>query len=193
MLKNLSVIVPAAGLGNRFGMPKVRAKLFDRYFPEIISDLYDNVQDKYLVVNEFDYDFAKMQFPNYRILINDKLDLGMIYSIQIALKNIDTEWIAVHPVDYIFVRKDVIKLAMDKLDNIYDVIKLSYKHKVGHPIFINKRLKNEILSCKSNLNDVISNIKNYLIVDVDSDTILTNINEKSELNDAIKRYHNKNI
>lgn len=193
MLKNLSLIVPAAGLGNRFGMPKVRAKLFDRYFPEIIFDLYDGVKDKYLVVNEFDYEFAKIQFPDYKILINDNLDLGMIYSIQIALKNIDTEWIAVHPVDYVFVNKDVINLAMDKLDNIYDVVKLSYNNKVGHPIFINCRLKNEILSCTSNLNDVISKIKNNLIVDVENDTILTNINEKYELDDAIKRYHNKNI
>ncbi len=192
MLKNLSLIIPAAGLGERFGQPKVRAKFFDKYFVDIILGLYENFTNSYLIVNHNDFDFAKKNFPVCTVLLNDKLELGMIYSIQIGLMNSQTPWNVIHPVDCIFVKKETIKFAINHLNNNFDIIKLSYDAKVGHPIFINQRIKGDIIKQKKSLREIISSFKNYE-VSVNDNEILTNINTKEDLENAANRYYNKNL
>ncbi len=192
MLKNLSLIIPAAGLGERFGKPKVRAKFFEKYFVDIILELYSNCINSYLIVNQNDFGFAKKNFPACNVLLNDKLELGMIYSIQIGLMNSQTQWSIIHPVDCIFVKKETIDFAINHLDNNFDVIKLSYDAKVGHPIFINQRIIGDIIKQNKSLREIISSFKNYE-VSVNDYEILTNINTKEDLENATKRYHHKNL
>lgn len=192
--KNVSAIIPASGLGKRFGISKIRAKFNDKLFPEIILEIINSVglSDYRFIVNNDDYDFACKYLESKKIIINKNLHLGMIHSIELGLRELSSfAGYLIFPVDHPFIKPDTItKLIHFFWEDNNVVIKPSFNKKSGHPIIIPKSMVKLITNNKNNhnLKQIIieSNIEiNYL--DVDDENILLNVNTNDILETQLKQ------
>lgn len=88
------------------------------------------------------------KYKNVSIILNENYDLGMFSSIQTGVKETTSDFFIL-PGDCPLVSEEVfMKLAKTHNDISIPV----YNNKTGHPIFIKKHLKKEILNCDSSFN-----------------------------------------
>jgi CTP:molybdopterin cytidylyltransferase MocA len=100
-----------------------------------------------LVVNEYDYSLIKpdIDFHSIDIAINNRLDLGRLYSLQCGLKQLmAVQKCFVHNIDNPFVSNDLLAQLERGLTS-YDYTFPVFESRGGHPLLIGSRIINQIL------------------------------------------------
>ena len=187
---NYSVIIIAGGNSYRMGYPKLWLKDDNGIsFLSTICNTYKRCgfADIIVVINE---KFTTKEWKNEialvegftTIIINSKPENGRLYSLSLGLKAVKTDSIFIHNVDNPFIEKEVIEQLV-KEGNKNGVTIPTYKGKGGHPVIIDTNVKFEITSNYSNyktLKEVFEHFPKKR-VEVNSDSILSNINTPEQL------------
>ena len=184
-IKNYSTIILAGGKSARMGYPKPWLKKENNttFLADIVTTYkLLGLNGIVVVLNEnfasekWQKELAEVE-QNATIIINSEVDNGRLYSIQLGINATKSENVFIHNVDNPFVECEVLKQLLLNTGECEITIP-SYKGKGGHPVIINKSVKNEILKNYQDygtLKDVFSKFsKKY--IEINCCSILININ-----------------
>jgi len=172
LFSEIAAIIPAAGRGKRFGIPKAQAALHGRSFLDLITDTLHEagIRD---VIAVTDVDTADM-LASIRIGIdqaNERLPKGSGYLGYL-----------IFPVDHPLVNSDtVIALCQRFMDDPQVVVKPCYQGKYGHPVIIPAALD---LNCPTEhgLSQIISDSAYPVIaLETDDPNVVLNLNTPSDI------------
>jgi len=179
-----SVIILAAGLSGRIGMPKLFLKWHNNktFIEKIISEyLCCNISEIVVVVNKEGLNRIKKDFAyienSATIVLNLEPEKGRFSSIIRGLAVINLNSCFIHNVDNPFVNKTLVS-EMNSLIKPDSFVVPVYKGKGGHPVLLGKDIVKYILSQTHEdraLNDVLKNFNRIEYKTRDSN-ILVNIN-----------------
>jgi len=172
MIESFSLILLTAGKSERMGIQKANLLLNGKSFYDIIISTYkkSNITDRINVINN------KLEIKN-KNTINNFPEKGRLFSLQLGLKEIESDWYFIQNIDNPFVSVEILHKFINCKKEA-DIIQPIYCGEKGHPILISKRVKQVILKetdYKLTLRDVFSKFSKQQI-EVDDNTILTNIN-----------------
>jgi molybdenum cofactor cytidylyltransferase len=187
MLK-LSAIILAAGSGSRIGTPKLKLKIDEEYFINVIIRklISAGVKNISAVIREDYKEWCLGNVHGALFILNEEPEKGMFHSVKLGILNSKkSDGIIIFPVDYPFVETTtIVKLINSFEENSGCIIKPCYENKSGHPIIVPNKLFEFIENNNSNenLNYVIHKSKLPIQnVNVDDKGILKNINHKEDL------------
>ena len=171
------------------GSPKCWLKIRDATFLLEIANLYNSngVKNIVIVLNEkftgLSWDKEVIEVEKIAFLIkNNSPEKGRLYSLQLGLKAIKSDFVFIHNVDNPFVDNVVLKNLIEH-NKLKEIIIPTFNNKGGHPVIINRTIQNEIIEnydSYKTLKEIFSNYsKEY--IEVDSKSILKNINTPQEL------------
>lgn len=184
---NLSALILAAGSGSRIGTPKLKLKIGDDYFVNVIIRklISADIINITAIIRE---DYKEWCLGNVRgalFVINEEPEKGMFHSVKLGIHNSkNSDGIIIFPVDYPFVETStIIKLIRSSEKYPQCIIKPHFENKSGHPVIIPNQLFSSILYNENeNLNLVIQQSELPVhLVKVDDKGILKNINHKEDL------------
>lgn len=184
---NVSAIILAAGSGSRIGTPKLKLKIDEEYFINVIIKKLSSAGVKsILAVIKEDYkEWCLGNVPGAFFITNKEPEKGMFHSVKLGILNsINSDGLFIFPVDHPFVKTDTISELISSFQiNSSCIIKPDYQGKSGHPVIIPNCYFRKIISSNlSNLNDVMLSLCSDIVkVSVDDDSILKNVNNKSDL------------
>jgi len=191
MIALVDGIILAAGKASRVGQNKLLLEYRGQpiiYYPlRILSEICENVT---LVTGHYKIDYASMflEFDNIFVVHNENYNLGMFSSVKKGVE-VSKNDILLIPGDYPLVKKETFQALLHGTGDIRVPI---YKGKKGHPIFISRSLRDELLN-----DDPASNLKvfrdkhkvNY--IDVDDEGILIDIDHFEDYNRILKTEREK--
>jgi len=185
---NLSAIILAAGSGSRIGTPKLKLKIDEEYFINVIIRKlsFAGVKNISAVIREDYKEWCLGNVPEALFILNEEPEKGMFHSVKLGIINSEkSDGVIIFPVDYPFVETSTIeKLISSFEENPKCIIKPYFESRSGHPLIIPSQLFAFILknSSNENLNFVIRQSKLPIQnVNVDDKGILKNINHKEDL------------
>jgi molybdenum cofactor cytidylyltransferase len=194
--RNYSVIILAAGISSRMGMPKFSLK-FNKDFTflgNIISEYRAfSCTELVVVVNDegaLYLDEYKMCMEGaVKIAVNSHPEWERFYSLKTGLKVLDNinQQVFIHNVDNPFVNQAVLEALTEKsLDA--DYVSPVYKGRGGHPILLSERILADIISEKHNQLDFREYLNRYSkkMVEVDDKNVLVNINTPEEYKNLLE-------
>jgi len=182
-------VVLAAGYSSRAGSDKMAMTIGERTVLGRVLDTLRDICGEIVVVGGHHIESTGIitdQFPNVKLVVNEEYDKGMFSSVKRGVMEMKRDFFLV-PGDYPLIEKKTYeKLALAEADISVPV----YKGRRGHPVFIKKKLIEEILS-----EPVDSNLKVFrdrqwveymdvddegILLDVDTPEDLVNIRKKAE-------------
>ena len=187
---DLSLIILAGGRSSRMGHPKpwLRKENGITFLNDIITSYRQFGIDNIIVVlneeftqNDWEENFLAIN-KKAIIIKNNQVDKGRLHSLQLGLSHSSSALNIIHNVDNPFVEYKVLTELLADIEN-QEIIIPTYNDIGGHPVIINKNVKTEITSNYKKYNtlkDVFSKFKKKY-VNVDSNTILININTPKDL------------
>lgn len=145
----IGAVILAAGKGSRMGQPKWQLKMpnGDYFYISLIEKFKEYGCETVLVVNEDDYSLIKPSIDSHDIdiAINNRLDLGRLYSLQCGLKKLKSVQLCfVHNIDNPFVSNDLLAKLENGLAG-YDYTLPEFENRGGHPLLIGSKLIEKIL------------------------------------------------
>lgn len=187
---DFTVIILAGGHSSRMGEPKpwIKNESGITFLNEIISSYVQfGISNIIVVLNEL---FTKEQWQKEYQIVNKKaiivknnqVDKGRLFSLKLGLTYSNDNYNIIHNVDNPFVEYKVLNELFNNI-NENGVTIPTYNNKGGHPIIINEKVKKEIISNYKQY----TTLKELLLkfdkkyVAVESNSILTNINTKEDL------------
>lgn len=184
-----SVLILAGGNSTRMKFPKPWLKIDNTTFLEKIIKTYQSFGIKNIVViinQKFCIEpwESKIKFLKKQAIIieNTAVEKGRLYSIQLGLQQLaDADFVFIQNIDNPFIDKIILeKLQHNRCET--GVTVPTFNQKGGHPILINRSIKEQIINnfnSSSTLHDVINQFdrKN---VEVENESILININTPEE-------------
>ena len=192
-LKDCSAIILAGGNSSRMGYPKpwVKKENGKTFLLDIVTSFIDFgilevivVLNKSFVTNNWKEVLAEVE-RNSTIIENTKPEKGRLYSLSLGLKASTSNFIFIHNVDSPFVEKETLAQLSGRIE-INGITIPSYQSKGGHPVIINNAVSTEIVNNYENyetLKEVFNHFpKKY--IEVDSDSILKNINTPEQLTET---------
>jgi CTP:molybdopterin cytidylyltransferase MocA len=189
-LKNISAIILAAGSGKRIGTPKLKLKIGEDYFVNLIVDKLKlaGIKNIVCVIRKDDKEWFEQNTISVTYVENPNPDSGMIHSVFLGINYFkDSSGCIVFPVDHPLVKTDTIRSLIKVFqENIASIVKPGFKSISGHPVIIPDQLFGSVLNKENeNLNNVIlSSGLSIIHVDVEDEGILKNINYKTDLDNA---------
>ena len=192
-LKNCSAIILAGGNSARMKYPKlwIQDKLGTTFLASICSTYKScGITNIAVVINEkfttskWKANLAKIK-DDITIIKNSAPEKGRLYSLRLGLKASTSNFIFIHNVDSPFVEKEVIEQLLNNREENGITIP-SYQEKNGHPVIINNAVSTEIVANYKNY-ETLKEIFNHFpkkYVEVDSDSILKNINTPEQLTET---------
>lgn len=180
----------AGGESSRMGYPKpwIKTKNNECFLQRILNTILQvEVEEVVIVLNEkFNTSQWKKELQSIKnkatIISNSNPQKGRLYSIQLGMQKINNKQVLIFNVDNPYVKKETIKILLSNSCK-EDVLIPKYNNKGGHPILINNKIKNEILtnySSYTTLKEVLNKFNKHYI-DVDDKSILININTLDDL------------
>ncbi len=156
-LKDLPVIILAAGNSGRMGTPKGLLNYQGKFFlSHQINNLFNFGFVEISVVLGKDCEQYQTKVPELkqaRVVINPNPEKGQFSSIQCSLAAIPenfTSGVFILPVDVPCPKKEVWQqLALELNNASTQVVVPSYQSKRGHPVLISNDFKNYLLLCSS--------------------------------------------
>lgn len=173
-------IVLAGGYSSRFKQNKMcvdyHGKALILYAIESMHKFCENI----IVVTGYYHDeiYECLKDIDYvKIIYNDNFSEGMFSSVKAGVNHVNHDFFII-PGDYPFVGFEVYK----KLSDSKGLIRVpSFDKRLGHPIFISKKLKNALLETElTNLKDF-RNLYDFNIVEVEDELILKDIDTVEDL------------
>ena len=194
-LKNVGVIVLAGGNSSRMSFPKSWLTYFNNQtFLETIIYKYRSFGFKEITIslNKADfltkYDSKIEELKRISTFVkNNSPEKGRLYSLHTALNQLQAvDFAIIHNVDNPFVENDVINTLLNEKNYSGSTIP-SYLGQSGHPIIINKMIIEEIVNNYEKyetLKELVGSFERKY-VDVNSSSILKNINTPEEYNNLM--------
>ena len=187
-MKNISAVILAAGSGKRIGTPKLKLKIGEDYFVNLIVSKIKStgIENILCIIREADKDWFKKFALPVSYAVNSNPESGMVHSVLLGINHFkDSSAIVIFPVDHPTVKPETLASLIKVFsENTSSIIKPRFKNQSGHPIIIPKCLFHYAL--KSNGNDNFKTIIQssnlpVIYVNIDDEGILKNINLKSDL------------
>jgi len=184
-----SVLILAGGNSSRMKFPKPWLKVDTTTFLEKIITTYQNfgIQKIIVVINQkFCIEPWESKIKSLKnqatIVENTAVEKGRLYSIQLGLQHLaDADFVFIQNIDNPFIDKKILKKLQQNRCKT-GVTVPTFNQKGGHPILINRAIKEQIINnfnSSSTLHDVI-NLFDRKNVEVEDDSILININTPEE-------------
>lgn len=184
---SISALIPAAGSGRRIGTPKLMLEIEGRSFLEIIAkNIFGaGIKNVICVVSKETYDWAKVNAPMLRYVINPGPERGMLSSILCGIKKVGKcDSVLLIPVDHPYVKQDTYKILKASAEkNFGSIIKPRFGYKSGHPIVVPVDLLKKIGEehFPSGLDRIMrKSAFKKIYVDVYDKGILKNVNTKED-------------
>lgn len=184
---SLSAVILAAGSGSRIGTPKLKLKIDDEYFINVIIGKlkFAGVKNISAVIREEYKEWCLGNVPGAFFIVNAEPEKGMFHSVKLGMLNYkNSAGVIIFPVDYPFVETSTIEKLINSFEeNPNCIIKPYFESMSGHPLIIPEcYFQSIILNNVQNLKDVISSISPVQIkVNVDDKAVLKNVNYRSDL------------
>ena len=178
----VSAIILAAGRGIRMGCPKWELRMSSGEY--LISHTYRQFSqfgcETVVVVNGDDVNqtFFEEVFAGIRYAINNRYDLGRLYSLQCGLKELSAvSPCFVHNIDNPFVSQELLSTLVAGLDG-YDYALPQFQDRGGHPLLVGKDVVAEIEAFQGLLPELRQVLGTYNAnrINVSNPNILLNIN-----------------
>jgi CTP:molybdopterin cytidylyltransferase MocA len=187
METKFSAIILSSGLSERMGISKPLLKWDEETtFLQKIVEEYSKAgcSEIFCTVNKVNETFCKqMDFPcEVKFILNEYPEIGRFYSIRLASQFAkESEFCFIQNIDNPFVRFEIIKKLYENR-NSQSWCSPVYQNNGGHPVLLSKTIFEKISEISENdftLHDILSQFarKN---VEINSDTILRNINTPEE-------------
>ena len=172
MIESFSLILLTAGKSERMGIQKANLLLNGKSFYDIIISAYkkSNITDQISVIN------YKLK-TNERNTINNSPEKGRLFSLQLGLKEMESDWYFIQNIDNPFITTTLLNQFINCKKN-KDIIQPIFKKQKGHPILISEKVKQRILNKKDynlTLRDILSEFEKQQI-EVNDESVLININ-----------------
>lgn len=153
----VAAIILAAGKGSRIGCPKWQLKMPNgEYFVQHLLRQFSQFEcETVLVVNADDYEFLSKDeyFSNIPLAINNRYDLGRLYSLQCGLRQISSVMPCfVHNIDNPYVNQELLSHIYKGLAG-FDYALPHFEGRGGHPLLIGEVLVQRILSIANSTTD----------------------------------------
>ncbi len=143
---HFTAVILAAGSSRRMGRIKALLEVDgDLFINRIIKDLSAAGLENIIVVLGEHAGHIEAVLPDWipaRKIINPRPDLGQLFSIKLALKQLDnrTKGILITLVDHPLVRKKTYRMIMDAaVDDPDRIIIPTYHDRNGHPVYFGKK------------------------------------------------------
>ena len=182
-----STIILASGLSERMGTPKALLKWNDSttFLEKIISE-YTKIGCNQIIcmVNPFTEPLCKaLNLPKHaKLVINTNPEQGRFSSIRIAAKEVkNSNFCFIQNIDNPFVSSEIIDRIWENRD-LNSWCSPIYKGKGGHPVLLSQGIIQQIHNSNKQditLHDILKPFQRVNI-EVDTDTILRNINTPEE-------------
>ena len=161
-MKNISAIILAAGSGKRIGTPKLKLKIGEDYFVNLIVDKLKlaGIENIVCVIRKNDKEWFEQYALSVSYIENPNPESGMIHSVFLGINHFkDSSGVIVFPVDHPLVKTDTITSLIKVFEeNNVSIVKPGFKGISGHPIIIPNQLFGSALNKENeNLNYVILN------------------------------------
>ncbi len=186
MLK-VSAIILAAGSGSRIGTPKLKLKIDDEYFINVIIRKLSSAGVKNIsaVIREDYKEWCLGNVHGALFILNEDPEKGMFHSVKLGIINSEkSDGVIIFPVDYPFVETSTIEKLINSFEeNPNCIIKPCYENKSGHPLIIPECYFQPIINSNLlNLKDVLLSLNPTQIkVDVDDKAVLKNVNYSTDM------------
>ncbi len=187
----IGAVILAAGCSERMGRFKLTLKVKGKTIIEhTLSGVY-NVVDEIVVVGGCRTDELKKVLKLYekvRIVENQDYKKGMFTSVKKGLSETHSDYIFVVPADCPLISKRIYRLL---LENKNGIVVPSYKMRAGHPVLVNKYVKELILKEPDEFN-----LKEFIkkhgakYVEVDTDEILMDMDRPEDFEKIKERIEN---
>ncbi len=186
MKKQFSTLILAAGNSSRMNFPKAFLPFHESStFIGRILDTYIDAGAKGIVLlvnNELANDmqqFLKNEYPSspIKLVVNDSLDKGRFYSVQLGLSKIMTGPCFLQNVDNPFISKQLLQAMFEKLGE-HDAVQPVFDGKGGHPVLLGNDMVKHLANLPSHehhLKRELEKFDRYRLT-WPSDLILANIN-----------------
>lgn len=175
-----AVIILAAGMSERMGKQKYNLTFSEEYtFLEHIIHVYRRfvVSELVLVVNE-SFESETLQYEEkIKIVVNDKIEYGRFYSVQLGLKQLENTSTFIQNIDNPFVNAGLL-MSLKNGIGLADFAVPVYKGRGGHPVLLSSEVIESIVNDfknTSHFNDVLKSF-NRQDVYVNDPYIGVNIN-----------------
>lgn len=182
-------IILAAGLSARAGTYKMTLEFNGKTILENAIDNMMNSADRIVVVGGYrieKLEAAAGKYSNVRLVFNENYNEGMFSSVKKGLQFIKSERFFITPGDYPLIHQSVYE---DLLKVRGDVVIPSFEGRRGHPVLIEGRFIEDILSngAYKSLRDFI-NTRESILVPVDCRGILMDIDTMEDYGEALKAW-----
>lgn len=172
MKNSFSLILLSAGTSQRMGTIKANLQWHGISFLERIIANYksSNINNLIIVSNPL---IAIRE--NY--IINNHPEKGRLYSLQLGLQQMESDWYFIQNIDNPFVSTELINQFIH-CTKFADIIQPVFNNLKGHPILVSNNIKKEILletDYSLTLRDVFAKFSKQQI-EIEDDAILININ-----------------
>jgi len=181
-----SCIILAAGESSRMGRPKYDLPFSEsETFLEHILHIYRRfkVKEIILVVNDSFDSGTFQQDDKVKIVINDNLDFGRFYSIQLGLQELTGQNVYIQNIDNPFVNLGLLMNMKYELTDTEFVVPV-YEEKAGHPVLISSSIVDSLKNDFNNddrFNEVLRSFKRKEVI-VSDPYISVNINTPEDYN-----------
>ena len=155
-----------------------------------IQSMKPNVSRVIVVTGRYDKEIreALKDETNITFVYNKDYELGMFSSVLTGVKETKEDFFIV-PGDCPFIKEETYKKL---LEGSGEIRVPAYKNQEGHPIYISKKYKNELLnfSLDNNLK-MFRDLKKYVIINVEDENIVLNLNTANDFNNLLCDYERK--
>ncbi len=183
-------VVPAAGVGERFGGDKLLADIDgETMIDRTIASLLDGGVDEVIVVfgpegSSVQQDVSSLLDPRVRPDRNPDPSRGMLSSIQQGLRTAHGAALLVLPGDLPYVASSTVALLLETFGRATAIVSPRHRGKRGHPIVLPYALRDAVLAAdpRSNLHEVLKpHAAQRLDVDVDDAGVVRDVDAPSDI------------
>ena len=163
MIETFSLVLLSSGKSSRMGKDKANLSIKNKSFYQQILETYNavSISQQISVINN------KLHLSR-RTVINNYQGKGRVFSIQLGLKEVNSDWYFIQNIDNPFITTTLLNQFIQPI----------FKKQKGHPILISEKVKQRILNKKDynlTLRDILSEFEKQQI-EVNDESVLININ-----------------
>ncbi|MGB9599705.1 MAG: nucleotidyltransferase family protein [Myxococcota bacterium] len=182
----LSAIILAAGEGKRIGVPKAILRIKDEFLADIQFELLSSlrIEDIKIVIGAKASEIKRLLKNRRAVVINEKYSDGQFSSLVCGIKAIaDADGLIILPVDTYPLEKDVVSWLISEFEREFDATIPVYMGRRGHPIILSNTFARGLLNynIRESRLDYILRKSNTKLVEVNTPTILNNVNTTSDI------------
>ncbi len=145
-MKTVNGLILAAGFSSRMGAFKMELEIGGISMIERTVLNMRPFCDKVIIVCGYKKEKIIQLLDGYKnieIVENDRYEMGMFSSVQAGLRMTDSDRVFIQPGDIPFITEGVFSIL---LDNTEDILIPVHRGRKGHPVLINRNIRDRILS-----------------------------------------------